>query len=80
MKQTAKLAINRTKNKINNDVFFQKRKSHLSENKWSAYMNQINILLVQVSITKQKGVTPFVQNSKPEKQFIIYEYLHLECN
>lgn len=43
-------------------------------------MNQINILLVKVSITEEKSVTPFVQNSKPEKRFIIYEYLHLECN
>lgn len=58
--QTAKLAIYRTKDKINNDLFFQKRKLHLTENKWPACMNQTNILLVKLSITEEKSVTPFV--------------------
>lgn len=43
-------------------------------------MNQTNILLVKLSITEEKSVTPFVQNSKSEKPFIIYEYIHLEYN
>lgn len=37
-------------------------------------------MLFKVSIIEEKRVTPFVQNSKPEKPFLIYEYLQLECN
>lgn len=74
-----KLPIYRTKYMI----YSFNKKLHIREYKW-IITTQISIYesnqWVKVSNNKRKSLTPFIQNSKPTKLCVTYEYTHLEIN